>query len=307
MSDVREMKTVHYVIVVILVIFTISISVLFAQISVLHDIIHVMNDTNQQLEGNLTRYKDLIGTVPENQTYPPFQLKTEVYVAQAISTQPVTEIQVGEPYQIIANITKMENSAPVIDYYCIAEVSKTTGGGLNYHMGWGQGMLIPKQAFSQCAVSWTPETPGNYTINAFAWRSLFGPPLSDAATKYVVASSYDNNVIPAIFANGTRTGFMLNYTITGDYNKLVNATYDGKTTYILLDLDAQNNGTLTVTVPRTLLDAKTASGQDDQFVVLGNGKEIDYKQIRSTLTGRTLAIPFTGDTSQIEIIATQIV
>lgn len=301
------MNLLHYVIVVILVIFTISISVLFAQISILHDTIHVMNDTNQQLEENLTRYQDLIGTVPANQTYPSFQLKTEVYVAQAVSTQPVTEIQVGKPYQIIANITKMENSFPVIDYYCIAEVSKTTDGGLNYHMGWGQGMLTPKQTSSQCAVTWTPETPGNYTINAFAWRSLFGSPLSDAATKYVMVSSYDNIVIPAIFANGTRTGFMLNYTITGYYNKLVNATYDSKTTYILLDIDAQNNGTLTVTVPRKLLDAKTASGQDDQFIILGDGQEIDYKQIRSTLTDRTLTIPFTGDTSQIEIIVTQIV
>jgi hypothetical protein len=199
----------------------------------------------------------------------------------------------------------MENSLPVVDYYCIAEVSNATG--LNYHIGWGQGMLTPKQTFSQCAVTWTPEIPGNYTISAFAWRSLFGSPLSDVATRYVLVSSDNSTVIPAIFSNGTRTGFTLNYTITGDYNRLVNATSDAKTMYILLDLDAKNNGTLTVTMPRKLLDAKTASGQDDQFIILGDGQEINYKQIRSTLTDRTLSIPFTSNLSQIEIIVTQIV
>jgi hypothetical protein len=299
------MNQLHYVIIAILVIFTVSTSILFYQITALQGTVHIMNDTNQQLAENLTRYQDLIGTIPENYTSPSFQLKTEVYVAQAISPQPVTEIQVGKQYQIIANMTKMENSFPVVNYYCIAQVSTATG--LGYHIGWGQGMLTPKKTFSQCAVTWTPETPGNYTISAFAWRSLFGSALSDAATKYVLVSSDNSNVIPVMSSNGTRTGFALNYTITGNYNRLVNATIDAKTTYILLGLDAQNNGTMTVTIPRNLLDAKTASGQDDQFVILGNGQEINYKQIRSTITDRTLTIPFASDISQIEIIVTQIV
>jgi hypothetical protein len=299
------MNKLHYVIIATLVILTVSISVLFSQIMTLQHTIHVINDTNQQLAENLTRYQDLIGVMPGNYSSSSFQLKTEVYVAQAISTQPVTKVQVGKPYQIIANVTKMENSLPVIDYYCIAEVSNATG--LNYHIGWGQGMLTQKQTFSQCAVTWTPEVSGNYTISAFAWRSLFGSPLSNVTTKYVLVSSDNSNVTPTIFPNGTRTGFTLNYTITGDYNRLVNVTYDAKTTYILLDLDAKNNGTLTIAIPRKLLDTKTASGQDDQFIILGDGREIDYKQIRSTLTDRTLSIPFTSNISQIEIIVTQIV
>lgn len=299
------MNKLHYVIIAILVTLMVSISILFFQITALQKTMHAINDANQQLAENLTRYQDLIGTMPENYTSHSFQVKTGIYVAQAISTQPVTEIHVGKPYQIIANVTKMKDSLPVVNYYCIAQVSNKAG--LNYHIGWGQGMLTPKQTFSQCAVSWTPETPGNYTLSAFAWRTLFGSPLSDVATKYVLVSSDNSTVIPVLFPNGTRTGFTLNYTLTGNYNRLANATIDTKTTYILLGLDAQNNGTVTITVPRNLLDAKTASGQDDQFVILGDGQEIKYMQIRSTLTDRTLSIPFTSNVSQIEIIVTQIV
>jgi cell division protein FtsL len=91
------MNKLHYVIGTILVILVVSISVLFSQIMTLQHTIHVINDTNQQLAENLTRYQDLIGAIPGNYSSPSFQLKTEVYVAQAVSTQPVTEIQVGKP------------------------------------------------------------------------------------------------------------------------------------------------------------------------------------------------------------------
>jgi hypothetical protein len=74
-----------------------------------------------------------------------------------------------------------------------------------------------------------------------------------------------------------------------------------------LSLKPTSNGTLVVSIPRALLDAKTNSGQDDQFIILEDGQEINYKQIDSTITDRTLLIQFPNNTSTIEIIVTQIV
>src|SRR5574340_746904 len=104
-----------------------------------------------------------------------------------------------------------------------------------------------------------------------------------------------------MYTNGTATGFSLNYTITGE-NKLVDANLDSKLKKLTLSLDTIRNGILTIIIPRELLDSKTPSNQDDQFIILEDGQEITYKQIRSTIMDRALSIPFQNNTSKIEII-----
>jgi len=167
----------------ILAIFVVIISVLSAQIQTVQEQKRVIDETNQKLAANLTNYQYLFGDIPKNYTFMTFAVQTNVYVAEPFGTYPVSVVKVNQPYQIVANITKMKNTQPLTYYYCIVQVSNSTG--LGYHMGWGEGILTPKQSFSQCAVSWTPTVPGNYTLTAFAWRSLFGTPLANASTKYV--------------------------------------------------------------------------------------------------------------------------
>ncbi|MDC8452090.1 MAG: hypothetical protein LV477_04165 [Candidatus Nitrosotalea sp.] len=181
------MKTLHLLILVIGVIMVsiAIISVMLFQILTLQSQTKILDQTNQNLSANLTNYQDLFGNIPKNYTLLPFAVQTNVYVAGPIDTYPINIVKVNQPYQVVANITKMENTQPLIYYYCIVQVSNSTG--LGYHIGWGQGMFTPKQSFSQCAVSWTPTVPGNYTLTAFAWRTLFGSPLANASTKYVQA------------------------------------------------------------------------------------------------------------------------
>ncbi|MDE1813829.1 MAG: hypothetical protein KGH87_01040 [Thaumarchaeota archaeon] len=302
------MKTLHFSIITIACIVATSVvivSVLSVQILTLQEQKRVLNETTQKLATNLTNYKDLFGDMPKNYTFLPFEVQTNVYVAGPLETVPVTTVIANQPYQIVANITKMENTQPLIYYYCIVQVSNSTG--LGYHIGWGQGILTPKQSFSQCAVSWTPTVPGNYTLNAFAWRTLFGSPLANASTRYVqVVSSSSASTISIQYTNGTYASLPINYTITGD-NKLLDAKMDSQSKSLILSLKSASNGTLVVSIPRVLLDAKTNDGQDDQFIVLEDGQEINYKQIDSTIIDRTLSIQFQNNTSSIEIIATHIV
>ena len=59
-----------------------------------------------------------------------------------------------------------------------------------------------------------------------------------------------------------------------------------------------------MTIPRALLDSKSAySNQDAKFIVLVDKQEVKYKETTS-ITARTLTIPFDFGAKEIEIIAT---
>lgn len=102
------------------------------------------------------------------------------------------------------------------------------------------------------------------------------------------------------------TNFTINYNISGS-NKLVDANMDLPSKSLVLSLNTTGNGTLTVTLPRVMIDAKLPTGNDDKFYVLVNGQESIFKEINATVIDRTISIPFTNETRMIEIIGAQII
>ena len=72
---------------------------------------------------------------------------------------------------------------------------------------------------------------------------------------------------------------------------------------LIITMDTSADGTIEITIPRTLLDAKFDSS-DDIFFILVDGFETDYAEIESTSSSRTLIIPFFGGDSIIDIIGT---
>ena len=72
---------------------------------------------------------------------------------------------------------------------------------------------------------------------------------------------------------------------------------------LIITMDTTADGTIDITIPRTLLDAKFES-TDDIFFVLVDGFETDYMEIESTSSSRTLVIPFFNGDSIIDIIGT---
>ena len=93
------------------------------------------------------------------------------------------------------------------------------------------------------------------------------------------------------------------YMITnGTINSIIPKT-DTKSLQILVD--PVGDGTFTITLPRSLIDAKTDSA-DSTFAVQENGVVTKFEESKSDIS-RTLTFPFSSDTKQIEIIGTQIV
>lgn len=96
------------------------------------------------------------------------------------------------------------------------------------------------------------------------------------------------------------TDLSFNYTILG--GQLENATSNAQNPSLDLLLKTTENGTLTVILPRGLIDSQM-HGQDTSFIIMEDGREVKYKQIDSTIADRALVIPFQYGISQIEIIA----
>jgi hypothetical protein len=72
---------------------------------------------------------------------------------------------------------------------------------------------------------------------------------------------------------------------------------------LIITMNTQNDGTIELTIPRAVLDAKFDT-VDDIFFVLVDGFETDYVEISSTSNSRTIVIPFFSGDSIIEIIGT---
>ena len=93
------------------------------------------------------------------------------------------------------------------------------------------------------------------------------------------------------------------YEITN--GKLINVIPDTDAKSLLIDIEALDDGSITLTIPRSVLDA-TINDEDDEFFVLVDGEEVDFDEI-TTSTDRTLTIEFLAGSEQIEIIGTFVI
>ncbi len=96
---------------------------------------------------------------------------------------------------------------------------------------------------------------------------------------------------------------LISYEITNA--KLLNVIPDLDAVSLLLYIETTDEGSITLTIPRSVLDASINSG-DDEFFVLVDGEEIDFEEI-TTSVDRTLTIDFLAGTEQIEIIGTFVI
>ena len=140
---------------------------------------------------------------------------------------------------------------------------------------------------------------GTYTIEV-----LYGTQSRISQTTF----TFGGSTVPMSGTNGTTvkvsdTDFMVKYKITG--GKIVSITPDIDARSLVIALTANQDGSLVITLPRALIDAKTGD-QDDTFFVLVDGEEVDATET-TTSTDRTLTIPFSAGSEQIEIIGTVVV
>ncbi|WP_067959541.1 PEFG-CTERM sorting domain-containing protein [Nitrosopumilus sp. Nsub] len=96
---------------------------------------------------------------------------------------------------------------------------------------------------------------------------------------------------------------LISYEITNA--KLLNVVPDLDAVSLLIYIETTDEGSITLTIPRSVLDA-SINGGDDEFFVLVDGEEVDFEEI-TTSEDRTLTIDFLAGTEQIEIIGTFVI
>ncbi len=97
--------------------------------------------------------------------------------------------------------------------------------------------------------------------------------------------------------------YVVNYSITNA--TVSDMSIDTQGTSLVISINSTDDGSMTITLPRTLIDAKTGAA-DEQFIILEDGAEIDFQETK-TSNDRTVSMPFPDGTESIEIIGTQVV
>jgi predicted secreted protein with PEFG-CTERM motif len=95
--------------------------------------------------------------------------------------------------------------------------------------------------------------------------------------------------------------YCIPYDIIG--GTVTKATIDPATTSLVLMIDAKSDGSISLEIPRSVLDSKS-NGRDSGFIVLVDGEEADFEEVDSDVRTRTLDITFPEGATQIEIIGT---
>jgi len=137
---------------------------------------------------------------------------------------------------------------------------------------------------------------GEYTIQV-----LYGTENRTAETSFSFPGSSMSDGPDLIQVEGT--DFMVGYSITG--GKLISISPDVDANSLIIIIDAFDDGVLTITLPRELIDAKIGEDDDDYFVLV-DGEEVDFDET-ITSTDRTLVISFSAGSEEIEIIGTHVI
>jgi predicted secreted protein with PEFG-CTERM motif len=141
------------------------------------------------------------------------------------------------------------------------------------------------------------KSAGTYTITAF-----YGTEHRTAETTFSFSGSAGTPVKDTTITVAG-TDFVVSYKITG--GKLISITPDVDAHSLIIAITANQDGSLVITLPRALIDAKMGD-QDDTFFVLVDGEEVDFEETTTAET-RTLTILFPAGAEEIEIIGTVVV
>jgi len=99
--------------------------------------------------------------------------------------------------------------------------------------------------------------------------------------------------------------FDVDYSIRGGTVK--NMLIDSEIFALIVIIDSESDGSITLDLARISIDAKKSDNTDDTFLIFIDGAEVRPEETSTTQTSRTLKIEFEEGDSDIEIIGTFVV
>ncbi|MGB9003009.1 MAG: hypothetical protein WCC52_04300 [Nitrosotalea sp.] len=165
---------------------------------------------------------------------------------------------------------------------------------------------------AQTSVAQDDSYVGAMEITGTGWKSSgvytvlvqYGSEIQTQTTFAFTATTVPVNDTFQVQIPNNRQIFNVPYTIFGGSvtNMSVNALNPSLTVSVL----PVNYGTITLLLPRSLLDAKTSNGTDEPFTILIDGIQIIPQKEQVTSNDRTLSIQFIRGDKNIQIIGTSV-
>jgi hypothetical protein len=144
------------------------------------------------------------------------------------------------------------------------------------------------------------QNDGKYTVRASYGTSKVETNF-DFFTKQSSLTTTDTFEVNA----GSAGTFDVDYTIKGATIK--DMLVDPDIFALIVIIETEGDGSLTLNLPRNAIDAKTNDGNDDTFIILIDGVEVPYTETTTGTESRTIRIEFEEEDSDIEIIGTFVI
>lgn len=141
---------------------------------------------------------------------------------------------------------------------------------------------------------------GTYTVKATYGPSGVYEVNFDFKTKATAGTTSEIFEVSA----GSSGTFDVPYTINGGTVK--NIVVDQTILGLIVQIEAQSDGSIILDLGREWVDAKKIDGTDDSYIIFIDGLEVPYQETANP-NSRLLTIPFQEGDSDIEIIGTQVV
>ncbi len=141
---------------------------------------------------------------------------------------------------------------------------------------------------------------GNYIVRAFYGKTTIETSF-DFYSKQALIETTDIFEVDA----GSYGTFDIDYTVRGATVK--DMVVDSEIFALIVILETDDDGAITLELPRDSIDATKTDDQDDSFIILIDGIEVPYREISTNADSRKIIIEFEEGDSDIEIIGTFVV
>ncbi len=145
---------------------------------------------------------------------------------------------------------------------------------------------------------WTQD--GTYIV-----RALYGTITQETNFEFFTKDAIEETTDSFEVDAGSYGTFDIDYTIRGA--TVENMLVDSDIFALIVIIDSDDDGTITLDLPRQSIDAKKSDTTDDTFIILIDGIEVPYEEILTGDQNRRITIDFEEGDSDIEIIGTFVV
>jgi len=145
---------------------------------------------------------------------------------------------------------------------------------------------------------WTQD--GTYIV-----RALYGTTTVETKFEFFGKDAIEEDTDSFEVDAGSYGTFDVTYTVRGAI--VENMLVDSDIFALIVIIDSEDDGSITLDLPRQSIDAIKSDNTDDTFIILIDGIEVPYEEISTDAQNRKITIDFEEGDSDIEIIGTFVV